>query len=463
MKKILVGSLAIALATVSVNAADSYGPYPVTVKGYEGSDKNTVSYKGQIARHTLELSLKKLATKGNGKENAELKAKMLAYYAGKENGRNILSPVTKGDFWIKQVQVDELSKGKNLKGKTYKGLIPGFAGQMTGPELVEFWIDKASSTKGGYDPLTGYRYDQLLSKFLMGAVAYNQAVDNYLDEKLEASTKPNDKAYKSGKSYTGKEHVWDEAFGYFGTPTNALNLTAKEIVAIAKSKDLKSADINKDGKVDLYGEMAFGPAKYAAGASTAKANYVHNITKAFIDGRELIVSAKGKKLSNSQRNKLKNYASIIKTNWEQVLAEAAFKYAGEVYEDLVVVNKITEGGKGDIKKAFAKYSKHWGEMKGFLLALQTSGKDLGATAVTLNRLTGYGPVLVTGGQVTGIDANGKYIIGGETTMTQYMIHMIKIQKTLDDKFSLTAKSHDATANMKELLSSMGNSASAEND
>ena len=463
MKKILVGSLAIALAISSVHASNTYGPFPVTVKGYTGSSTNTVSYKGQIARHVLELSLKKLATQGNGKENTQLKTKMLAYYAGKENGRNILSPVTKGEFWIKQIQVDDLSKDKNLKGKTYKGLIPGFAGQMTGPELVEFWIDKASSTKGGYDPLTGYSYDQLLSKFLMGAVAYNQAVDNYLDEKLEANTKPNNKPYGAGKNYTGKEHVWDEAFGYFGAPTHTLSLTPKQVVAIAKSKDLKSSDLNKDGKIDLYGEMAFGPAKYAAGASTKEVNYVRNITKAFIDGRELIVSAKGKLLSDSQRIELKKQASIIKTNWEKVLAEAAFKYAGETYEDLLVLNKITEGGKGDVKKAFAKYSKHWGELKGFLLALQTSGQDLGETAVKLNRLTGYGPVLVTGGQVTGIDANGKYIIGGETSMTDYMLHMVKIQKTLDDKFSLTAKSHDVTANMKKLLSTMGDSASAEND
>ncbi len=463
MKKILVGSLAMALAISSINAGDKYGPYPVTVKDYKGKQTNTVSYKGQIARHTLELSLKKLAKQGNGKPNPELKAKMMAYYAGKDTGRDILSPTSKGDFKIEQTKVDQLSKGKNLKGKTYKGLVPGFAGQMTGTELVEFWIDKASSTKGGYDPLTGYSYEQLLSKFLMGAVAYNQAVDNYLDEKLEADTKPNNKPYKAGKNYTGKEHVWDEAFGYFGTPVHTLSLTPKQLKGISKLKNLKAADLNKDGKVNLYGEMIFGPAKYAASFSGNGANYIQNITQAFIDGRELIVSAKGEKLSDTQRAKLKNYAKIIKTNWEKVLAEAAFKYAGETYEDLVALNKMAEGGKGDIRKAFKRYSKHWSELKGFLLALQTSGKDLGTTAVVLNRLTGYGPVLVTGGQVTGLDNDGNYIIGGETSMTQYMVHMLKIQSLLDDKFSLKAKLHDGTANMNTLLDSLGDSAGAEND
>ena len=355
MRKIIVGSLAIALAAVSVNAVETYGPFPVTVKGYTGMSKNTVSYSGQIARHTLELSLKKLATKGNGKSNPELKAKMMAYYAGKEAGRDILSPTSKGNFKIKQTKVDDISKGKNLKGKTYKGLIPGFAGQMTGPELVEFWIDKASSTKGGYDPLTGYKYEQLISKFLMGAVAYNQAVDSYLDEKLEADTKPNNKPYKAGKNYTGKEHVWDEAFGYFGTPAQTLGLSIKEAYGIAKSKNLKAADYNKDGVVNLYGEMMFGPAKYAASADKSGTKYLHTITKAFIDGRKLIVSAKGNVLTNSQRTELKAYAQIIKVNWEKVLAEAAFKYAGEVYNDLVELNEIVESEKGNIQKAFKSY------------------------------------------------------------------------------------------------------------
>ena len=42
----------------------------------------------------------------------------------------------------------------------------------------------------------------------MGAVFYHQACDNYLDEKMGADNKPNDKPYKEGKHYTGKEHSW---------------------------------------------------------------------------------------------------------------------------------------------------------------------------------------------------------------------------------------------------------------
>ena len=110
----------------------------------------------------------------------------------------------------------------------------GMPNGMTGTELLEFWIDKASSAKKGIDTANGYNYPQLISKFIMGAVFYNQAVDNYLDEKLGAKTKPNNKPYKKGAAYTGKEHSWDEAFGYFGAPANTLKLSAKDIYNIAK-------------------------------------------------------------------------------------------------------------------------------------------------------------------------------------------------------------------------------------
>ena len=54
----------------------------------------------------------------------------------------------------------------------------------------------------------------MISKFIMGAVSYNPMIDNYLDEKLGADKKPI-KPYKSSKPYTGKEHSWDEAYGYW--------------------------------------------------------------------------------------------------------------------------------------------------------------------------------------------------------------------------------------------------------
>ena len=439
-----------------------YSSFPVTEKSYSGSKNDSTSYTGQMARHVLHNSLKKLAGKGNGKPNPGLKAKMLSYYAGKDEGRKIIDPTSKGDFKIKQTMVDQISKGKNLKGKTYKGIVNGFPGQMTGPEVFEFMIDKASSSKGGFDPLTGYNYPQLISKFMMGAVFYSQAVNNYLDEKLEADNKPNNKPYKKGTHYTGKEHVWDEAFGYFGAPAHAMALSAKQAYGIAKKKDMKVADANGDGVVDLYTEMTYAHAYYAADSDKTGTKYMHTIVGAFIKGRQLISDANGAALTDQQRMQLMGYAKTIKTNWQKVIAEAAFKYAGSCYKDLEKLRTIVESN-GDASKAFATYSKHWGELKGFLMALETSGRDLGEPGVRMNRLVGYGPVLLGGGQVTGIDSNGNLQTGGNRSMGEYQVHMIKLQKLLGDTFGLKARKNDVTANMAGLLETLGSSLAAEND
>ena len=311
-RTISAGAAALSILLLSGGAAANdmaYSGFPVTVKGYQGKKTTSVSYTGQIARHVLHDSLKKLVQSGNGKANPELKAKMTAYFSGKDAGRKILAPASKGKFAVKQGAVDAISKGKNLAGKTYKAAVAGMPNGMTGPELVAFWIDKASSANRGFDAANGYDYGQLVSKFIMGAVFYNQAVDGYLDEYLSATKKPNDRPYKKGAAYTGKEHAWDEAFGYFGTPAHTLMLTPKQVYGIAKRKGeaFAAADMNKDGKIDLKTEMTFGPAYYAAGFDASvydkgnKTAYLHTIAKAFLDGRKLLTGARGERLTDAQR------------------------------------------------------------------------------------------------------------------------------------------------------------------
>ena len=465
----LLGSAVALLSVAACTTMDTgmYGSFPITVKHYSGKSTNSVSYSGQIARHTLHESLKKLAGKGNGKSNPVLKAKMMSYYAGKDAGRTILSPTGNSSFPIMQSGVDQISKKKNLAGKTYKGTITGMPNQMTGPDLVKFWIGKASSAKKGQDQANGYDYPQLISKFIMGAVFYNQVVDGYLDENLSAKKKPNNKPYKKGAAYTGKEHSWDEAFGYFGAPAHVMSLSAKQVYEIAKkgskskpkSNALAYADINKDGKVNLYGEMTHSPAYYAASFDKGgKTSYLKNISKAFLDGRLLLASAAGKTLSDGQREKLRAYAAVIESNWEKSLAEAVFKYAGSVYRDLKSIK-----AKGSNAKSLKNYIKHWGELKGFSLSLQAGRKNLGETAVKLNRLIGAGPVMPNSSQVTDIDSKGNYVKSQSSGIDGYMLHMLKLQKLLIDKMGVTAQSNNNVSNMGAMIKSLGSGAAAEND
>ena len=469
-------AILISVTAAAIAGGHVYADFPVTVKNYNGDKKTSLSYTGQIARHVLHDSLKKLAGAGNGKANPTLKKEMLSYYNEKTAGRAILAPKTKGPFLVKQSGVDEVSKGKNLAGKTYKGVVHGMPNGMTGSELVKFWIDKASSANKGVDKENGYHYGQLISKFIMGAVSYNQVVDNYLDEKLSAEIKPNDKPYKKGAPYTGKEHSWDEAFGYFGAPAHTLALSPRNVYEIAKqgSKSKKPgdalgyADHNKDGKVDLKSEFTFGPAYYASAfdASVYDKNknttYLHTITKGFLDGRKLLVKANGEKLNDKQRKSLRGYAATIEKNWQQVLAEAAFKYAGSSYKDMAAL-KIILDAKGDTSKALKKYIKHWGELKGFSLALQTGKKDLGETAKKLNQLIGFGPLMPNLSQVADIDSKGNYVRDQGESWGGYMMHMLKVQKLLIAEFGIKARNNDMTGKMAALTKLLGDGASSEND
>ena len=456
---------------IAAKAGEVYGPYPVTLKGWWGEEKNSVAYTGQMARHVIHDSLKSLSGKGNGSPNPALKKKMLSYYAGKDAGRAIVVPKSRKAFKIKQTAVDQISKKKNLAGETYKGSVPGWPGNKTGKEVILHMIDKASSAKKGFDPSTGYDYKQLISKFVMGAVFYNQAVDNYMDEKLSAKKKPNDKSYKKGKHYTGKEHSWDEAFGYFGAAAHGLTLTAKQNYEVAKlgkkSKSpeaaLKLADYNGDGEVDLYREMNYAHAYYASAYDKkGKTSYYKDIVQGFIDGRKLITSADGEKLSNEQRNKLRAIAADIESNWEKVIAESVFKYAGSVYKDLEKLNTIIEA-KGNTDKVFRKYGKHWGELKGFSMALQAGRKNLGEVAVKMNRMIGFGPLLPNGSQVVDVDANGDFIKDQGKGMGEYMLHMLKIQKLMVQEFGVKARANDKLASIKGLIEKVGKGDSAEND
>lgn len=452
------------LNSTARNNTISYSEFPITLTSYTGDNPTSVSYKGQIARHLLHNSLKTLAKRGDGTNAAELEAEMLAYYSDSEDGRAILSPVSKEGFPIKQTLIDDLSSGKNLSGKTYSGTITGWPGNLSGTEVIEFMIKKAAQSQGGYDPLTGYDYPQLISKFVMGAVFYNQAVDNYLDEKLSADQKPNDAPYKEGAPYTGKEHVWDEAFGYFGVPAHTVGLSAADTYAIAKSKAdaFDKADANKDGIVDLYTEMTYAHGYYAANIDkSGKSNYLHTITGAFIEGRQLITDAQGQALTPTQLEQLQGYAAVISSNWEKVIAEATFKYAGAVYKDLQALEK-TVADNGDAAAAFRQYAKHWSELKGFSLALQMGKNNLGAVATQLNKLIGFSPVLLGNTQVSAINSQGEFVQSGSESMTEYRLHMLKVQKLLADSFDLKARNGDLLAELENLLKSLGG-AGAETD
>jgi hypothetical protein len=432
-------------------AGDVYGPYPITLKGYAGDKTNSVSYSGQVGRHLLHNSLKKAI--GNGASLDE----MNAYFNGSENELTLLDPKTSVSFRVDVTNINDVSK-TNLSGKAFKGEIGGWPGNMSGKAVLENMIVKASQVEKGYDSAHGYDYAQLVSKFTMGAVFYHQACDNYLDEKLTADNKPNNKPYKDGAYYTGKEHSWDEGFGYWGAAAHGAKLSPRQNYDIAKKKDMAAADANGDGVVNLKSEMNYAHAYYASAFDKGgQTNYYNTITKAFIDGREIIANANGAALIDSERFDLQAHARTICSNWERVIAEAVFKYAGSVYAD---IEKL-RANSGDAK-AYRTYVKHWGELKGFALSLHTGKFSLGSLGAELDALIGYGPVLMNGTQVSSLDATGAYQMAG-ASVDGYMVNMLKVQNLMAEEFGIVAKNNDKLAGISNLAEALGLANSTEND
>ena len=452
MKYSLISLLA-SVSTLSSQAVagDVYGPYPTTLKGYAGDKTNSVSYSGQVGRHLLHNSLKKAI--GNGASLDE----MNAYFNGSENELTLLDPKTSVSFRVDVTNINDVSK-TNLSGKAFKGEIGGWPGNMSGKAVLENMIVKASQVEKGYDSAHGYDYAQLVSKFTMGAVFYHQACDNYLDEKLTADNKPNNKPYKDGAYYTGKEHSWDEGFGYWGAAAHGAKLSPRQNYDIAKKKDMASADANGDGVVNLESEMNYAHAYYASAFDKGgQTNYYNTITKAFIDGREIIANANGAALIDSERFDSQAHARTICSNWERVIAEAVFKYAGSVYAD---IEKL-RANSGDAK-AYRTYVKHWGELKGFALSLHTGKFSLGSLGAELDALIGYGPVLMNGTQVSSLDATGAYQMAG-ASVDGYMVNMLKVQNLMAEEFGIVAKNNDKLAGISNLAEALGLANSAEND
>ena len=96
------------------------------------------------------------------------------------------------------------------------------------------FLDSDGSTR--YVTAKGFEVDQLFTKSMAGALAYDQAVNHYLnrlDDNFDGSNEyrtANDEGTVSGtNSYTTMEHHWDEAFGYIYGNITGENLIYKYI------------------------------------------------------------------------------------------------------------------------------------------------------------------------------------------------------------------------------------------
>ena len=88
----------------------NYGPFPVTLKNYNGKKTNSVAYTGQIARHVLHDSLKKVSSRGDGNSNPLLYLDMSSYFYGSDDNLKIIAPASKDGFPVKQTMLNDISR-----------------------------------------------------------------------------------------------------------------------------------------------------------------------------------------------------------------------------------------------------------------------------------------------------------------------------------------------------------------
>jgi hypothetical protein len=202
---------------------DEKKEYEVPTK-YEFGE--SVSYTGQTDRLAM-LDVLKTEVSKSHIEGASVDADVLKnIYQNKGSKAVETSSGTKMVYEGFEGTIGESTK--NLSGKTETNAeeamldlldeVAQYSGEMSDNQSAGL-VFRAS--KGAYILVNdhGQEYTQLVEKGLMGSCFYNQIVNSYLSdgkigEEIENTTKG------EGKKYTDKQHHFDEAFGYFGVPTD---------------------------------------------------------------------------------------------------------------------------------------------------------------------------------------------------------------------------------------------------
>lgn len=386
-------------------------------------DASSVSYGGQTFRHLLIDDLKghigglTARLDGGWFPTAGEVSDELDFYLSFDS-------TTSGDLAIGfastpsplQATYNDVSSDKDILGKLagndpvgqtvdWSGGIVGWPGAPTPEALVLDWVgqldDQAVAWSNGTFPLDpdgvavpavflteeGLDLQQLLQKFLLGAVALSQGTDDYLDDNEPGKGLLSDHtAAEEGEVFTALEHAWDEAFGYFGASRDYGLRTDADISASATSDTVVA-----DGAIDLKSEVSWGASANAAkrdagSAASAPTDFTDQAFGAFLAGRHLLATTPGP-LTDDDLDDLRAYRDEAVAAWEAAIAASVVHYINEVLVDLSTL--------GTDDYAFADHAKHFAELKGFALSLQfTPFSPLSAAdQVTLHNHLGAAPTL----------------------------------------------------------------------
>ena len=394
---LLVSSLAFAAACGDTDSGGGELAVPTRYEfasRFEGED--SVSYAGQTFRQVLITSMKRefatiqeeIDNDGAVFSTGEVRARLNLYYTFDSDSAGQLGHGVVTDPAPAQITFDDITTGKDLRGKiagqdptgqhvdwNAAGVV-GWGDAVAPDALVAQWMDELdalavdfsagtipSDPDGAAIPVwyvdaDGRDYQQLMEKFLLGAVNFSQAADDYLDDDIEGKgLRADNSTVEEGAPYTALEHAWDEGFGYWGGARDYLAYDDADIA------DSAAHDHDGNSAIDLLSEYSFGAAQNASkrdrgAAETAPTDLSKDTMTAFLTGRAIIAAADGD-LSEAELMALQAQRDAAIEGWENALAATAVHYINDTLRDL-----------NDDAVGFDTLAKHWSELKGFALALQ---------------------------------------------------------------------------------------------
>jgi len=398
--------------------------------------ESSVSYSGQTFRQMLIFELNAFINSrtdlidGAGYVPADLNAALADlnfYYLFDSTTGGALALTMTTTPGLLQMTYDDISSDKDLRGKIagqdtvtdHKDWSAEFVGWDEGDvgspdELVSYWfgvlgqqiVDRAGGTIPNgpdgaqigevYVTPAGQDLKQLTQKFLLGAVAFSQGTDDYLDDDVDGKGLLSSNLQDGDKTYSTLEHQWDEGFGYFGAARNYDEYTDDELAAKGGRPEFASGyqDFNGDNAIDLTSEFNFAASVNAAkrdrgSADSAKTDFTKQAFDAFLAGRALINANAGTELSTEQLDELRGYRDTAVLAWEKAIAATAVHYINDTLQDM---------GKFDTEDySFLDHAKHWSELKGFALSLQFNPRNslTDEQFAEVHTLIGDAPVLPT--------------------------------------------------------------------
>lgn len=260
----------------------------------------------------------------------------------------------------------------------------------------------------------GRDYRQLIQKFLLGAVTFSQATNDYLQTDFASTL-----ARVDGEAYSTAEHHWDEGFGYFGAARNYNDYTDDEIAAAGGRVEYSGSyhDTNGDGLIDVRSEVNLGNSTNCGKRDRATAsnpnptNFSKEAFDAFLIGREILKNASASgELTAAAQAALDTQIEIAALSWEKCIAATVIHYINDTIGDMENFDTVNNSF-ADLEN-FTNLAKHWSEMKGFALGLQFSPVSpfRESTSATNDlrevlSLMGDAPVLADGTQA-GVDFAG---------------------------------------------------------